>query len=247
MKKYIITEGQLEKLVNSIDERDVKFSELPKASGKDLGGQKELTFQEFITQSEKDQQNDPNAGAPDTKLNVQAQVSANRAGFNINKTDQALKNIAGKFYKQMYSLAYDPDLMSIPEGLAAIVLTLAYSFDGKAYPDFKINYLKNVNYLQNNLRKITTDGSLKTIPTGIYRNPTDPEDILIYTLNNTVVIHVNSQKLTKKVEFGNIDPQTISKIENFFKDINNIDIVNKAIGRKIVSVKSTGNNLVVKF
>ena len=45
MKKYIITEAQLDKLVNKLDEiwpfggKKVKFKELPTQSGENLGAQ----------------------------------------------------------------------------------------------------------------------------------------------------------------------------------------------------------------
>jgi hypothetical protein len=255
MKKYIITEAQLDKLVNKLDEiwpfssNKVKFSNLPTQTGSDLGKQEPLSFQEFITQSEKDSQADPNVGPTDIKANVAANVSANRASANIDKAEDHLLDIAGKHYKGInsYSLRYDKSVLGDGEDLAAIIITIAYFVDKKKYQDVKLKYDKNLTYLNNkNLRGLLSDDFTKT-QVKIDINPNDPNDIRVHTVNNTIVIHTNKQKVTRKVEFNNILPNTIDQIITYFNDRKNLDFVNKALPKKIRDIKKIGNQIIVTY
>jgi hypothetical protein len=274
MKKYIITEAQLEKLVNKLDEiwpfgdDKLKFSKLPDFKNpnpdpnkSDDDNNKEyaesikpLSFQEFITQSEKDSQADPNVGPTDVKANVAANVSANRASANIDKAEDHLLDIVSKHYKGIssYSLIYDKSVLGDGEDLAAIIITIAYFVDKKKYSDVKLRYDKNLIFLNNkNLRGLLSDDFTKT-QTKIDRNPNDPDDIKIHTDNNTIVIHTNKQKVTTKVEFNNIMTSTIDQIITYFKDRKNLDFVNKALPKKIRDIKrafspKTGNQIIVTY
>ena len=255
MKKYIITEVQLEKLVNKLDEiwpfgnKKVEFSKLPTQTGSDLGKQEPLSFQEFITQSEKDSQADPNVGPTDVKANVAANVSANRASANIDKAEDHLLNIVGKHYRGItsYSLRYDKTVLGDGEDLAAIIITIAYFVDKKKYSDVNLRYDKNLIFLnKKNLRGLLSDDFTKT-KTKIERSPTDPNDIKVHTLNKTIVIHTNKQKVTRKVEFNNIASSTIDKIMNYFNDRKNLEFVNKALPKKIRDIKKNGGQIIVTY
>lgn len=255
MKKYIITETQLEKLVNKLDEiwpfgsKKVDFSKLPTQTGSDLGKQEPLSFQEFITQSEKDSQADPNVGPTDVKANVAANVSANRASANIDKAEDHLLDIVGKHYKGIssYSLRYDKSVLGDGEDLAAIIITIAYFVDKKKYSDVKLRYDKNLIFLNNkNLRGLLSDDFTKT-QVKIDINPNDPDDIRVHTVNNTIVIHTNKQKVTRKVEFNNITTSTIDQIITYFKDRKNLDFINKALPKKIRDIKKNGNQIIVTY
>lgn len=255
MKKYVITEAQLENLVNKLDEiwpfggKKVKFKPLPDQSGENLGAQKPLSFQEFINQSEKDQEKDPDVEPTDMKANVQAQVSANRAEFNLDKAEDHLLNIAGKHYRNIssYTLTYDKSVLGDGEDLAAIIITIAYFVDKKKYPDVKLKYDKNLSYLNSkNLRGILTDDFTKT-QVKIQRSQTDPNDIRVHTLNNTIVIHTNEQKVTRKVEVNNILPSTIDQIINYFNDRKNLEFINKALPKKIRNIKKSGGQIIVTY
>jgi hypothetical protein len=81
----------------------------------------------------------------------------------------------------------------------------------------------------------------------IDKNPNDPDDIKVHTTNNTIVAHINKQKVTKKVEFNNISPNTIDQIITYFKDRNNMDFINKALPRKMRDIRKNGNQIIVTY
>jgi hypothetical protein len=257
MKKYIITEAQLDKLVNKLDEiwpfssDELKFSKLPDFknpnpdpnksdddNNKDYTKEiKPLSFSEFL------------AKADDVKANVAANVSANRASANIDKAEDYLLDIAGKHYRNIgsYTLAYDKSVLGDGEDLAAIIITIAYFVDKKKYSDVKLSYDKNLIFLnKKNLRDLLSDDFTKT-QTKIDINPNDPDDIRVHTVNNTIVIHTNKQKVTRKVEFNNISPNTIDQIITYFNDKNNLDFVNKALPKKIRGIKKNGGQIIVTY
>jgi hypothetical protein len=256
MKKYVITEAQLDNLVNKLDEiwpfgnNKVEFSELPKQSGSDLGKQEPLSFKEFIAQSEKDSQADPNVGPPDIKTNVAANVSANSAQRNIDNAENSLLKIVGKYYKPIrsYSIEYENSVVGHAEDISLIILTIAYFVDKQKYQDIKINYDKNLIFLNaKNLSAILRSDSFKTTNVTTEVNPNDPNDVKLKTDNKTIVMHVTKQDppVTKKVEFNNIKTKTIDEIIKYFNDIDNLNFVNRALSKKIKSIKKNGNQIVV--
>jgi hypothetical protein len=252
MKKYVITEAQLEKIFENLSEiswpwsSKVKFTKLP---DEDMTNVKPLSFQEFIAKSEEDAQNDPNVGKPDIEANVQAQVSANRGNAYLDKAEDNLLKIAGKHYRNIssYTLMYDKSVLGDGEDLAAIIITIAYFVDKKKYQDVKLKYDKNLIHLNNkNLRALLSDDFTKT-QVKINVDPNNPDDIRVHTLNNTIVIHTNKQKVTRKVEINNVLPSTIDKIIAYFNDRSNLDFVNKALPKKIRNIRKSGGQIIVTY
>jgi hypothetical protein len=244
MKKYIITEAQLDKLVNKLDEK-VKFGDLPDITSNDpkktdADYTKEiepLSFQEFLAKDN------------DIKANVAANVSANRASASIDKVEDNLLAIAGKHHKGMYSnLKYDNNVLGVAEDLSLIILTIAYFIDNKKYSDVKIKYERNLDFLnKKNLQGILGNDNFKNTNVTIQKNPNDPNDIKLNTDNDTVIIHINEQKVTKKIEFNNMSGSTIDKIIDYFKDKTNMDYVNKVLPKKFTGIKKSGRQIIVTF
>jgi hypothetical protein len=244
MKKYIITENQFEKLVNKLDER-VEFEDLPGIKSSDpkktdAEYTKEiepLSFQEFLAKDN------------DIKANVAANVSANRASASIDKVEDNLLAIAGKHHKGIYSnLKYDNNVLGVAEDLSLIILTIAYFIDNKKYSDVKIKYERNLDFLnKKNLQGILGNDNFKNTNVTIQKNPNDPNDIKLNTDNDTVIIHINEQKVTKKIEFNNMSGSTIDKIIDYFKDKTNMDYVNKVLPKKFTGIKKSGRQIIVTF
>lgn len=270
MKKYIITEAQLDKLVNKLDEiwpfssDEVNFSKLPDFknpnpdpnksdddNNKDYTEEiKPLSFSEFLKKSEEDAKKDPNAVANDVKSNVAANVAANSAERNLDNARSSLLKIVGKNYKPIrsYSLKYENSVVGHAEDLALIILTIAYFVDGQKYKDIKINYSANLVFLNaKNLYAILKGDSFQKTNVTQQINPNDPKDIKLNTDNNTVVVHVTKQNppVTKKVEFNNIKTTTIDAIIAYFNDKNNLNFVNNALSKNIVKIQKSGRQIIV--
>jgi hypothetical protein len=244
MKKYIITETQLEKLFNKLDERvefedlpDIKSSDPKKTDAEYTKEIEPLSFQEFLAKDN------------DIKANVAANVSANRASASIDKVEDNLLAIAGKHHKGIYSnLKYDNNVLGVAEDLSLIILTIAYFIDNKKYSDVKIKYERNLDFLnKKNLQGILGNDNFKNTDVTIQKNPNDPNDIKINTDNDTVVVHVNEQKVTKKIEFNNISGSTIDKIIDYFKNKANVDYVNRVLPKKFTDIKKSGRQIIVTF
>jgi hypothetical protein len=62
-----------------------------------------------------------------------------------------------------------------------------------------------------------------------------------------VVVHVNEQKVTKKIEFNNISGSTIDKIIDYFKNKANVDYVNRVLPKKFTDIKKSGRQIIVTF
>jgi hypothetical protein len=270
MKKYIITEAQLEKLVNKLDEiwpfggDEVKFSKSPDFknpnpdpnksdddNNKDYAESiKPLSFSEFLKKSEEDAKKDPNAVANDVKSNVAANVSANSAERNLDNAKSSLLKIVGKNYRPIrsYSLKYENSVLGHAEDVALIILTMAYFEDLQKYNDIKINYSANLVFLNaKNLSAILKgDSFIKTNVTQQI-DPNDPNKIMLTTDNNTVVVHVTKQNppVTKKIEFNNIKTTTIDAIITYFNDKNNLKFVNNALSKDIVKIQKSGKQIIV--
>jgi hypothetical protein len=246
MKKYIITETQLEKLFNKLDER-VEFEDLPGIKSSDPKKTDDeytkeiepLSFQEFLAKDN------------DIKANVAANVSANRASASIDKVEDNLLAIAGKHHKGIYSnLKYDNNVVGVAEDLSLIILTIAYFFDKKKYPDVNIRYDKNLNFLNNkNLQGILGNDNFKSTKVTQQIDPNDPNEVKLNTDNDTVIIYVSKQNppITKKIEFNNMAGSTIDKIIDYFNDKTNMDYVNKVLPKKFKNIKKSGRQIIVTF
>ena len=246
MKKYIITETQLEKLFNKLDER-VEFEDLPGIKSSDPKKTDDeytkeiepLSFQEFLAKDN------------DIKANVAANVSANRASASIDKVEDNLLAIAGKHHKGIYSnLKYDNNVVGVAEDLSLIILTIAYFFDKKKYPDVNIRYDKNLNFLNNkNLQGILGNDNFKSTKVTQQIDPNDPNEVKLNTDNDTVIIYVSKQNppITKKIEFNNMSGSTIDKIIDYFNDKTNMDYVNKVLPKKFKNIKKSGRQIIVTF
>jgi hypothetical protein len=142
---------------------------------------------------------------------------------------------------------YDKSVLGDGEDLAAIIITIAYFVDKKKYQDVKLKYDKNLIHLNNkNLRALLSDDFTKT-QVKINVDPNNPDDIRVHTLNNTIVIHTNKQKVTRKVEINNVLPSTIDKIIAYFNDRSNLDFVNKALPKKIRNIRKSGGQIIVTY
>lgn len=246
MKKYIITETQLEKLFNKLDER-VEFEDLPGIKSSDPKKTDDeytkeiepLSFQEFLAKDN------------DIKANVAANVSANRASASIDKVEDNLLAIAGKHHKGIYSnLKYDNNVVGVAEDLSLIILTIAYFFDKKKYPDVNIRYDKNLDFLNNkNLQGILGNDNFKSTKVTQQIDPNDPNEVKLNTDNDTVIIYVSKQNppITKKIEFNNMSGSTIDKIIDYFNDKTNMDYVNKVLPKKFKNIKKSGRQIIVTF
>ena len=246
MKKYIITETQLEKLFNKLDER-VEFEDLPGIKSSDPKKTDDeytkeiepLSFQEFLAKDN------------DIKANVAANVSANRASASIDKVEDNLLAIAGKHHKGIYSnLKYDNNVVGVAEDLSLIILTIAYFVDKKEYPDVNIKYKRNLDFLnKKNLQGILGNDDFKSTKVTQQIDPNDPNEVKLNTDNDTVIIYVSkeNQPKTKKIEFNNMSGSTIDKIIDYFNDETNMDYVNKVLPKKFKNIKKSGRQLIVTF
>lgn len=246
MKKYIITETQLEKLFNKLDER-VEFEDLPDIKSSDPKKTDDeytkeiepLSFQEFLAKDN------------DIKANVAANVSANRASASIDKVEDNLLAIAGKHHKGIYSnLKYDNNVVGVAEDLSLIILTIAYFVDNKKYSDVKIKYERNLDFLnKKNLQGILGNDNFKSTNVTQQIDPNDPNEVKLNTDNDTVIIHLSKQNppKTKKIEFNNMSGSTIDKIIDYFNDKQNMGFVNKVLPKKFTSIKKSGRQIIVTF
>ena len=198
-----------------------------------------LSFQEFLAKDN------------DIKANVAANVSANRASASIDKVEDNLLAIAGKHHKGIYSnLKYDNNVVGVAEDLSLIILTIAYFFDKKKYPDVNIRYDKNLDFLNNkNLQGILGNDNFKSTKVTQQIDPNDPNEVKLNTDNDTVIIYVSKQNppITKKIEFNNMSGSTIDKIIDYFNDKTNMDYVNKVLPKKFKNIKKSGRQIIVTF
>ncbi len=249
MKKYIITEEQLKVILEKADETPGEFAKTPN-----------MSFDQLLQTIEKGGDGKRDVNKDDTKSFVTGTVAANRAEYNLDKTDASLKAIAGKFYKSITGYGINPDdsVLAQAEDLAIIIMSMAYYYykEGKIsrfnVTDVDLNFRKNYNELKRTnlgdirgLLRTKFDGDL-----GGYPDNDDEDIVMISPKNSNPSFQAYISKSTKRttmVRFNFFDSSSLRFFyEDFLKNQKNIDLISKAINRR-VRPKIEGDSLIFLF
>lgn len=252
MKKYIITENQLKVILERADETPENFSDVPP-----------MSFDNFLKAIEKDNNKNgtPNDRSDNIKSFALGAVAGNRAEYNIDKTDSALKSIAGKFYKSIgvgYGINPDDSVLAEAEDLCIIIMSMAYYYykEGniKSYgvKDVELDVRKNYNELKRtNLSDIR--GLLRTkFDADIYGYQDDDNENQVIAAprgdNPSFQVYINkNNKRTTMVRFNFFDSTSLNFFYNdFLKNDKNINLISKAINRRVRPRLDSGS-LVFQF
>jgi len=239
MKKYIITENQLKVILERADDTPENYSDVPP-----------MSFDNFLKAIEKDNNKNGTSSnrSDDIKSFALGAVAGNRAEYNIDKSDSALKAIAGKFYKSInagYGINPDDGVLAESEDLCIIIMCMAYyyykegSIKSFNVRDVDLDFRKNYNELKRtNLSDIR--GLLRTkFDADIFgRQDDDDENQIIVAPrgdNPSFQVYINkNSRRTTMVRFNFFDSTSLNFFYNdFLKNDKNINLISKAINRRV--------------
>jgi hypothetical protein len=247
MKKYIITEQQLSLILEAADK-------LPqKGEYKDVA---DLSYDDFRKAIEADQNKDPKAGGLDNKDYAIGQMASNRTEFYMDKAQNSLDKIAGKFNKSIYTSAYhlksNDDVLDDAERLGSIVLGLMYflfkeNVIQKQYTpkDVRYQYDKAYKYLKNNnlaeIKALTQMSVISQWSTAV--NPNETTESIASTQNGSIQIHIDiDSKKTKYVKFNFIDNSSLQYFyDKFLKTGDNLKKIQAALAAPVKPMVQTGS------
>lgn len=245
MKKYVITENQLKTIIERVENTPGEYEKIP-----------DMSFDNLLKTLEKDSEGNRVNDKDNMKGFVSASVAGNRAEFNLDKADSSLKAIAGKFYKGMsrgYGINPDDSVLADAEDLAIIIMSITYYYrkNGKmqsVVKDVNLNWSKNYKSIERAMSGGESTNEVITDLRALLRtkfdsdlfgelNPDNENEVIIAPRgeNPSFQVYVNkNNKRTTLVKFHYMNSNDLSFFyKDFLTNPKNLDIIRKAINRKV--------------